>query len=290
MFKKLVGLCILGTVPIIAFAGEDIKGLYNSAVKYYTAGKYSDAIRCWQRILEIDPEQTPPLKMIKFIRQKIEDELNPKVRAFEEQIMAGRWFAASDTAKRIMDIDPTYPGVAEKKEKLEKISSLVKDSSGQDKVLQYVRKGIVAYLEKKPGLIFDALIYAGQINKDDRRREQITGILSYFESVYPEERSKIKLIEGMDLLHQLLQSSLDSIYKADYTGAIIACDRALALDENKELALMRRGSAYYALKNFSAAKKNWEDALKINPDNKDIKKFLKSLEKQERKRKKGGLR
>lgn len=272
-----------------ALAEDDIKALYDSAIKHYTAGRYSDAIRSWQRILEIDSEQTPPLKMIKFTRQKIKNELDPKVRAFEEGIKAGKWFAAENTAERIMDLDPTYPGVASKKEKLEKISSLVKDSSGPDKVSRYIRKGVRAYLEKKPGLIFDALIYAEQINKTARRKKEINGLLSYFESIYPEARSKIKLIDGMDLLAQLIQSSLDSIYKADYTGAIIACDRALALDGNNVLALMRRGSAYYALKKYSEAKKNWERVLKVDPKNKDVKKFLKSLKKQQRKRKKKSL-
>ncbi|MBU4134764.1 hypothetical protein KKH42_05520, partial [bacterium] len=153
------------------------------------------------------------------------------------------------------------------------------------RVWMLARKSVSAYFDQNPALVFDALIYAQQINKDNLIGEQLAALGVYMDKIYPEERNKIKLITGMDLMAQLLQSSLDSIYKADYTGAIIVCDRVLALDENNTLALMRKGSAYYALNKFSEARNNWLLALKTDPQNKDVKKFLKLLDK---KKKNGG--
>ena len=265
---------------------DDIKALYDAAIKNYTAGKYSDAIRCWQRVLEIDSEQAPPKKMIEFTRAKIKNELSPLVAAFEKALNRGEWFNALDAARRIMDIDPTYPGVSAKKDKLAKISEYFKDNSADKGVSRYVRAAVKAYLEDQTGRIFDAVIYAGQINEDKSIKENLSGLLSFFEGLYPEERSKVKLISGMTLLPQLLQSSLDSIYKADYTGAVMECDRALFLEPDNIMALMRKGSAYYAMKNYDEAKKNWQAVLKIEPDNKDVIKFLKALKKQEEKVKK----
>ncbi|MCD6311644.1 MAG: tetratricopeptide repeat protein [Elusimicrobia bacterium] len=263
---------------------DDIGELYNVAVKNYSSGRYSDAIRCWRRILEIDSEQIPPRKMIKFTRTKIKQELAPRVKSFEKNLKAGKWFIANAAAGKVLDIDPTYPGVAEKKDKLEKIAAIVKDSSGSGRVLALMRKSVEAYFDKNPPLMFDALIYAQQINKDSSLSKKISALSTYLEKQYPEERAKIKLIAGMNLMAQLLQSSLDSIYKADYTGAIIVCDRILALDKKNTLALMRKGSAYYALNKFSQARKNWKLALKTDPENKDIKKFLKLLDKKQKKR------
>jgi len=265
---------------------DDIGELYNSAVKNYSAGRYSDAIRCWQRILEIDAEQVPPRKMIEFTRGKIKQELAPRVKAFEKNLKAGKWFIAADAAKKVLDIDATYPGVAEKKDKLEEIADIIPDSSGRGRVLALMRKSVTAYFDKNPSLMFDALIYARQINKDASLGKKIAALSAYMEKNYPEEKAGIKLIEGMDLMTQLLQSSLDSIYKADYTGAIIVCNRILALDDKNTLALMRKGSAYYALNKFSEARKNWKLALKTDSKNKDIKKFLRLLDKKKKRRSK----
>ncbi|MBA3052850.1 MAG: tetratricopeptide repeat protein [Candidatus Omnitrophota bacterium] len=264
-------------------AADDIGALYNSAVKNFSAGKYSDAIRCWQRILEIDPEQVPPHKMIEFTRGKIKQELAPRVQAFEKNMQAGKWFIAHDAACRVLDIDPAYPGLAEKKDKLGEIAGITEDCSGSGKVPIMLRKSVHAYFDKNPALMFDAAIYAEQLNKDIALGRKISALLSYMEKKYPEARSRVKLIAGMDLMKQLLQSSLDSIYKADYTGAIMFCDRILALDESSTLALMRKGSAYYALNNFNEARKNWQLALKTDPGNKDVKKFLNLLDRKKKK-------
>jgi len=48
---------------------------------------------------------------------------------------------------------------------------------------------------------------------------------------------------------------------------------------------MRKGSAYYALNNLPEARKNWQLALKTDPGNRDVKKFLNLLD---RKTKRGG--
>lgn len=266
-------------------AADDVTGLYNLAVKNFSAGKYSDAIRCWQRILEIDPEQVPPHKMIEFTRNKITQELTPRVEAFEKNMQSGKWFIAHDAAGKALDIDPTYPGMADKKDKLQEISAIIEDCSGSGAVQELLRKSVHAYFDENTGLMFDAAIYAGQLNKDGSLGRKISSRLAYMEEKYPEARSRVKLIEGMDLMKQLLQSSLDSIYKADYTGAITFCDRILALDEKNTLALMRKGSAYYALNNLPEARKNWQLALKTDPGNRDVKKFLNLLD---RKTKRGG--
>ncbi|MEA2081564.1 MAG: hypothetical protein U9O97_02330 [Elusimicrobiota bacterium] len=277
-----VAAVILGVVSVCSGA-DDMGELYKAAVKNYSSGRYSDAIRCWQRILEIDAEQIPPRKMIEFTRGKIKQELAPRVKSLEKNLKSGKWFVAAAAAGKVLDIDPTYPGVAEKKDKLEEIADIVPDSSGKGKVLAMMRKSVRAYFDKNPLLMFDALIYAGQLNKKSAIRKRISALNTYMGKKYPEERESIKLIAGMDLMTQLLQSSLDSIYKADYTGAIIVCDRILSLDGKNTLALMRKGSAYYALNNFNEARKNWKLALKTDSKNKDIKKFLKLLDKKKKK-------
>ena len=286
--RIIVAMAILVIVITSSVFGgeENIKSLYDAAIKYFSSGKYTLAIHCWQRILEIDSSQIPPKKMIEFARQKMKSEIAPLEKTFNGFVENGQWKRAAEIAQKILDMDPTHPKIKRSKEKIEKILKFFSSAKKAGKVSRFLKIAVKAYIEDKPGIVLDAMIYAKQINTDSKVDSQISGLLSFFEGLYPEERGKIKLIAGMNLISQLLQSALDSIYKADYTGAIVSCDRVLAIDPKNVMALMRKGSAYYALKKFSQAKKNWKMVLKIDPKNRDVKKFLRSLEKYESRRKK----
>jgi len=282
--KKTVPFLLLFVFSNFAFSEEDISALYQEAIKYYNESKYTTAIQYWKRILEIDPHQIPPKKLIEIARQKMQKELKPLLHSFTGFYQKGRYKTTVQVAVKILDIDPANEEIRKKKEKLEKIIPFFEEATGKGKFWKTLRIGINAYLNDQPDVVLDAVIYASQINTDSKNAGKIQKLVSFFEKLYPEERAKIKLIAGMNLINQRLQSALDSIYKADYTGAIMECNRVLKIDPNNTLALMRKGSAYYALKKYSQAERNWEKVLKIDPNNKEVKKFLKALRRARRKK------
>ena len=272
--------CVLLTLflfPAGGYCEDDITELYDSAIKFFSVQKYSDAIRCWQKILDIDSRQMPPKKMIEFTRQKIQGEITPRIKAFEGSLRAGRWTSAVETAKKILDIDPASSGIKEKKQKLGNVVKIMKAADSSEQVSKLLRISVIFYLKDNPSAALDAVIYADQINENRKISEEVYALRQYFEKIFSSERSRIKLISGMTLVPQLLQSALDSIYKADYTGAIMFCDRVLTLEPDNTSALERKGSAYYALKKYAEARTNWEKVIKIDPKNKTVTPFLKRL-------------
>jgi tetratricopeptide (TPR) repeat protein len=77
-----------------------------------------------------------------------------------------------------------------------------------------------------------------------------------------------------------LQNSVESFNKMSYHSSVTSCLKVLQVDPENELALVRLGSAYYAIGGLDKyALKAWRKAMEINPKNTDIKGFIDKLEK-----------
>ena len=98
--------------------------------------------------------------------------------------------------------------------------------------------------------------------------------MNYLRQQYPEKAGRVKPLEGFTLVEQFLQESLNAIYEADYVTAIDKCSRVLVIEEDNVTALMRLGSAYYALNRTELAEKYWKKVLVADPGNQDVKQFL----------------
>ena len=120
---------------------------------------------------------------------------------------------------------------------------------------------------------FSSLMMARQLDKTD---QQINSFFNILKKEYPSSSRKHVEIEGVNILDQILQNSLNYIYQGQYVEAITECNRALKLDPNNMLALKRLGSAYFALGNKKQAKTIWQKALEIDSSDKEIKQFLKT--------------
>ena len=68
--------------------------------------------------------------------------------------------------------------------------------------------------------------------------------------------------------------AVHDIYDGKYHRAVGTLDEILALEPNDVLALKRLGSAYFSLGKKARAKEAWERALRLQPEDPTLKKFL----------------
>ena len=71
-----------------------------------------------------------------------------------------------------------------------------------------------------------------------------------------------------------LTRCLRYFYEEEYRDALIEIDKAIDLNPNIALAYARRGSIYYKLGDFQRATMNWNIALKLDPEFKEIQELL----------------
>jgi Flp pilus assembly protein TadD len=78
----------------------------------------------------------------------------------------------------------------------------------------------------------------------------------------------------MNIIDQYLFGALNHIYEGRYDLAIQQTSIVIGLQPTNVLALKRLGSAYFAIGNKTKARAAWEKALKIAPDDAELKTFL----------------
>ena len=71
-----------------------------------------------------------------------------------------------------------------------------------------------------------------------------------------------------------LTRCLRYFYQEEYRDALAEIDKAIDLNPNIALAYARKGSIYYKLGDFQRASMNWNIALKLDPEFKEIQELL----------------
>ena len=87
-------------------------------------------------------------------------------------------------------------------------------------------------------------------------------------------QNNIDVKEPLSYVEKELGQALHAFYLNKFWETISFCNNVLLIEEQNELALMRKGSAYYMLGNFSLAQKYWIQAYQVNPNNAQLTPFL----------------
>ncbi|HRY30463.1 MAG TPA: tetratricopeptide repeat protein [Elusimicrobiota bacterium] len=248
---------------------------YARALQSFNDADYSRAISYWQKILEIDPEQAAPPGLIKQAREKLSAQLGPNEKELRLVLEAGQYDAALKKTENLSGLDPSNQRYKLLKTKLENIVEVKPAETGTGKAARLIRKGLSAYLAdtEDPRLALNALRYARDINPQDPSTTRLVG---YMETQYPDVAKKETVAPGMSVTENKLFIALNNIYEGRYDLAVLACNEVLELEPDNVLALKRKGSAYFALNQKDKAREIWALALKITPNDAEIKKFLAS--------------
>lgn len=84
-------------------------------------------------------------------------------------------------------------------------------------------------------------------------------------------------LEDLDLLDKRLNQALLNFYNFKYWLVIQQCNIVLKEDPKNVGALKLKGSTYYMLRDFDKARKYWEKVLYYQPNNEEMRYFLKVL-------------
>jgi tetratricopeptide (TPR) repeat protein len=210
---------------------------------------------------------------------ELTDEEKAKLAALynraQELWKEGKYVLALEKMRFALEIAPSDEKINKVYNRLKWLTEILPVITGTDESWDLVRKGLTDYIapEQRVRFAINALRYSQQ--KRYTPDENVAKILKRIEEEYPEIAIGEKVPPGMTVVEWKLQVALDSIYEAQYLKAIDACDIVLYLQPDNVLALKRKGAAYYSLGKKKEAKEIWERVLKLNPDDEEIKKFLK---------------
>ncbi|OGS24995.1 MAG: hypothetical protein A2297_05810 [Elusimicrobia bacterium RIFOXYB2_FULL_48_7] len=251
-----------------------IKAYYDTAIRCYQAGDFDKAVSYWEQIMQLDPTQLQPPKLIAVAKDKIREKYSKALKNVEALYAVGKYTQALAEMNTALLAAPNSEALMTFNDQLGKVHKALGDETSQTRIGQYIRAAVNEYLKPTPKLrsAIHGIIYAGQLQPGNGRIKKFIEVLT---EAYPSQVKAVEIVPGMTLVEQKLVASLNYIYDAKYDRAILECNDILELEPNNVMALKRQGSAYYALKKTERAKQIWREALKLNPKDAELQSFLK---------------
>jgi tetratricopeptide (TPR) repeat protein len=283
MKKALLAVLIMVFLSALAAArtpeemkeqGRTCASYYKAAMESFYQGDYSIAIKQWEEILKIDPQQTQAQNLIEFARQKMADKLKPMSGEIDSLMQQGKYAAAFGKNQERLAMDASNEKWKRLGARLDKVSKIFPENTDNDKTSVLARRGVYAYLcePDDPRFSLNACRYASQLKPDNPR---LKGLRDLMEEEYQALAQGERIISGSNLVDQKLQAMLSNIYDGKYDRAILDSNDVLALEPNNVVAMKRAGSAYYASGNKKQAVEMWQRAARVAPNDPELKKFLK---------------
>lgn len=259
---------------------DDIPLIYREAITAFHNEEFLRAIDLWEEIVRIDPNQQPPHQLIEMARETISSRIAPMTEETRQIVRTGQFRRARSMYLRILSLAPGEPSATNELSRLERTMEILgNEIRGRGDAENIARRGAASHIIEnrgEPSLI--SIIYARQISRNSELREELGKYLDYLYGRYPSAAAEIRVVEGITLLEQYLEAALDSIYDGQYLRSIEMCERALLLEPENTVALMRQGSAYYAMNRPAQAERAWREVLRLEPGNREVRQFLNALQ------------
>ena len=228
----------------------------------------------------ISKEEKEVLRRIEAESFEVAPEVKTKVVDLLEdarkEVEKGRFMKAEEMLKGAERIWKDNAEVRGLLEKIGTVSLMYPEVDDKDQKTRLVKTAIVAYMEKKGKEALNRIRYASQLWPGDRDILQMRLVI---EKEFGEQAAADKLVPGLNMVEQKLQQALEYIYDGKFVSAITLCEEVLDLEPRSVLGLMRLGSAYWAMGNSPKARGVWREALKYDPRNDQLLKFLEMKEK-----------
>lgn len=270
-----------------AFAAKDagggdaevIKASYDKAFGYFVAGDYAKAIENWDLILKVDPKQTTARNMIDEARRKMAGSSANLKGSLAKLLNASRYADALVKLDELLAADSTNPYYLKLQGRLKTISAIVPARpAGASKAWNAAAEGVAYWTSEKEDLPFayDALRYAAELAPGEKAFARLILALE-------EETPQVKLNDSKPantpILDHKKKVALDQIYDSKFYMAVKELEGVLRLEPNDVTALKRAGSAYLQLKEYRAARRAWQRALQISPQDEQLPEYLQALDK-----------
>jgi len=248
-----------------------VKKHYDQADAYLKDKQYDQAIEEWKKILEIDETQEAASRSIAAaVREKMKTIYVDAKQAYER----GDYVSARDYYNRILADNPTDIDSKTVLSRLDDVAKVTLRIDDQSQAGDMMRTALTHYIapdgNRKASMA--AAWYAFQLNPTSLT----IGVKGFLELKYASILSTMEAPVGdMNIVDQYLFAALNHIYEGRYDIAIQECTIVIELQPKNILAWKRLGSGYYAIGKKDRARETWERALKIAPDDAELKQFIK---------------
>jgi tetratricopeptide (TPR) repeat protein len=143
----------------------------------------------------------------------------------------------------------------------------------QSKAARAAVLGLRGYLSLPPDLklAHNGLRYALELAPEHPLYKKLLAVVT---AEYPALANEDPVTPGMKLLEFKNYVAIHQIYDAKYHLAVMTLDEILQLEPDDLIALKRLGSAYFSLGRMDEARAAWTAALKLQPGDATLKKFI----------------
>ncbi len=265
----------------------NITNLLNEGVEIYKTGKIEEAIKKWQEILKIEPNNSYAITYIESAKQKLkeiagkkeqEELFNKGVEAFN----AGNALEAISYLKRALNLNPNEEKIKQKYDEV--YNNLMAETFGGTDVESAItaeafQKGLVKFLEE------DFITAIKEWKKAIEKRPLEKKLKDYLEKAKEILKKRLEdLMEKVDAYYRNNRiidtlEKINEILKIDPTNefALKYLRDIKPLVEQELQQMYKIGIDLYEQNKLKEAKEKFETILKIDPEHLSAKKRLEEL-------------
>lgn len=283
----LISCFLLAALRPPAFgAGEQADGSrseqmtkhYDKAFEYYLAKDYQKAIEQWDLVLKLDPYQVTAKNMIDEARGKMDKTTDNVKPQFYKLILKGGYGEALLKLEEMLASDATNPAYLKLQQRLKKVKAVVEKKPNDSRSWTIAVNGLAYYISETedPYFAYDSLRYAAELNPGEAR---FRALLSVIDEEKPEIRLNDTKPENVGIIGHKKDLALHYIYDSKFYLAVKELQSVLKLEPEDVVALKRLGSVHLQLKDYAQAKSTWQKALRIAPEDEQLKEYIDALDK-----------
>ena len=195
------------------------------------------------------------------------------LRGAIEAVRDGQLDLAVVRMRRALEADPDDKSLARKLQRLRAAANVMPHVVGGEAHMVLVRRAVIAYLEG--GDLKQVIVTLRQAHNTAPDEARVLSLLNVVEREAGSELTRLSL-EGVRLtfVERKTRAARQAVLEGQLPSAIKRADEALEVDPRSVMALQIKGSAYYLLGDRKEARRTWERALELDPDNAELKKVL----------------
>ncbi len=244
--------------------------LYDQAETYMKEKRYDLAIAAWKNILQVDETQEAASR---YIAAATREKMGALYGTAKQSYERGDYLASRELYTKIVSDNPTDLDVKTILARLEDVIKVTLKIEENGQAGDMMRKAIADFIavdgNRKASMT--AAWYASQLEQSPLT----TAIKDFLERKYASILSSMEGPVGdMNILDQYLFAALNHIYDGRYDLSIQEGTIVTELQPGNVLAWKRLGSAYFAIGKKDKAREAWERALKLAPNDAELKQFI----------------
>jgi len=190
---------------------------------------------------------------------------------------SGKYLKAVQLLNKALAYDPKQSEWNDTLLKLDRISKIYPQATGNEKESKLIRRGVSYYLLGDTDTMLNALRYLLSLDPTNRSADELLRVIKKAHNITAPEVGTTK---GMSLVEEKLYKCLNYFYDGKYNLVIKEAQEVLTLEPDNPIAYKRIGSAYFAIGDKKRAVKNWRKSLEINPSDEDLRDYIIRVEKE----------